>query len=397
MSENTRAVATTDGRDLAKLSLPEAIQEYTPHFQSALPSHIHVEHFKRMVLTAISTNPDLWSADRRTLFNACVKCASDGLLPDGREAALVVYRTKIKDRENREHWIDAVQYLPMIAGIRKRMRNSGEVASAEAYVVYKNDRFKYRLGDHGMIEHEPADLGDEPGEPVGAYAIIRLASDEVIREVMARKEIDRVRLFSRAKDGPAWTKSWGEMARKTVFRRAAKQVPQAAMLERLLSRDDETPSLPPVETMPLVPPRPRREDYIDPDTGEITDSLSDDEQLTDEELAAGDEIDGLPAHLMTPEEPAEEDADDGAGSEDPLGPYEGLPDQAPAANATAEPPPPAHSETLRDLLLALKNCDSRQKRDALALRRGRDIKGLAPDERKIWSNAYLAHQDKVPG
>ena len=37
-------------------------------------------------------------------------------LPNGKEAALVVYNTKVK-RNGTDVWIKAVQYMPMIAGI----------------------------------------------------------------------------------------------------------------------------------------------------------------------------------------------------------------------------------------------------------------------------------------
>lgn len=70
-------------------------------------------------MTAVQSNPALLSADRQTLFQACMKCAQDGLLPDGREAALVIFRTK-KKIDNRDVWVDAVQYMPMVAGVIAR-------------------------------------------------------------------------------------------------------------------------------------------------------------------------------------------------------------------------------------------------------------------------------------
>ena len=59
------------------MPLAAALDAYTPNFVAALPEEISVEHFKRMVITAVNTNPDLIHADRRTFFNACVKCASE--------------------------------------------------------------------------------------------------------------------------------------------------------------------------------------------------------------------------------------------------------------------------------------------------------------------------------
>jgi hypothetical protein len=193
---------------------------------------------------------------------------------------LVVFRTKVKDQQNREHMIDAVSYMPMVAGIRKRLRNSGEVVSATAEVVYKNDRFRYRLGTDPVIEHEPAGLDEEPGVPIGAYAVITLKSGEKIIDVARRKEIEAARMQGRAPNSLMWTKFWGEGARKTILRRAAKAAPQAAaMLQSLLQRDEELPDLPPAEDLPLVPQRPRREDFVaseqKPPESDVADQIDD--------------------------------------------------------------------------------------------------------------------------
>lgn len=224
----------------------EELDQYAPNIAQALPANIPLERFKRVAITAAAMNPDLLYADRRTLYTALVKCAADGLMPDGRDAALVIHNTKVKMRNpstglDEEFRIDAVSYMPMIAGIRRRMQNSGEVLSAEAEVVCKNDRFKYSLGDNPYIEHEPPQLGDERGEIIGAYAIIRLKSGEVIRDVMDRKRIEQARVQSRSKDSLMWTKFFDEGCKKTLMRRASKQVPQSAevMVQRLLDRDDE--------------------------------------------------------------------------------------------------------------------------------------------------------------
>lgn len=204
----------------------EQLAAYTPQLKAALPAHIPVERFKRVVVTAINQTPDLANADRRSLFNACVKAAQDGLLPDGREAALTIFSGK-------------VQYMPMIAGIRKRMRNSGEVKSATAEVIYKNDHFKHHKGDEPRIEHEPTELGADPGPAIGAYAVIRLTNGEIIREVMSLKDIEAVRSVSRAQNSIMWTKFWGEGARKTVLRRCAKAAPISSDVDAVLRRDDD--------------------------------------------------------------------------------------------------------------------------------------------------------------
>ena len=140
------AVAATSQR---VAEFQKQVDNFAGHLTQALPRHVSLDRFKRVLITAAAMNPDLLLADRRTLFLSSIKCASDGLLPDGRQAALVVYNTEIKRRDpvtgiDQKFRIDAVSYMPMLAGIRERMRNTGEVVSADAHVVCKQDRFEYR-------------------------------------------------------------------------------------------------------------------------------------------------------------------------------------------------------------------------------------------------------------
>jgi recombination protein RecT len=222
-------------QQLAKPSSFELeLQSYEPQFAAALPGHISVEKFRRTVVTALNAQPDLAKADRRSLFTACVRAAQDGLFPDGREAALVIFNSK---NQKTGEWVKQVQYMPMIGGIYKRMRNSGELASISAYVVFSNDSFDYELGDTPHINHKPA-MGDR-GQPIGAYAIAKLTNGEVLREVMSVSEIDKIRAASRSADKGPWVQWWEEMARKSVIRRLAKRLPGSADIDAMLQREDD--------------------------------------------------------------------------------------------------------------------------------------------------------------
>jgi phage RecT family recombinase len=248
-------VSVSDAKELAtkpRQNLAERFHQdldaYTPKLKDALPADIPVERFKRVLVTAVSTNPELLYADRRSLFNAAMRCAVDGLLPDGRQAALVVFRTDVKQRDphtgiDHIRRIDAATYMPMLAGLRERMRKSGEVASAIAEAVFEKDHFRYQLGDNSFIEHEPPPLGVSRGQVIGAYAIIRLRNGEVIRDVLDRSMIEAARNVSRAKNSPMWTNFYWEGAKKTALRRAAKQAPFSSELRAVLDRDEEEPAI----------------------------------------------------------------------------------------------------------------------------------------------------------
>lgn len=200
-----------------------------------LPSHIEPEKFTRVLKTITNENPGLLKADRRSLLNAAIKCASDGLVPDGREAAITTFRTKVKDAEGRETSIDKAQYMPMVYGIHKKLRQSGEISAIRANVVYQNDVFKYVLGDVESIVHEP--VMANRGKAIAVYAIAVLKDGSIEREVMSYEEVEKVRSVSKSKDGGPWTTWWSEMARKTAIRRLSKRLPMSSELAQSLEND----------------------------------------------------------------------------------------------------------------------------------------------------------------
>lgn len=210
-------------------------------FAPLLGSQANVDAFVRVVLNAVLANPDLIAANRRSLIAACMKAAMDGLMPDGREAVLNVYNTKVTDKETgREMWVKMAQYLPMVGGMIKSLYESGQVSMVDAAAVYEQDRFLFRRGDAPVLEHEPTSE-DEPGRVKAAYVVVRMTSGEMKREVMFRRDIEAVRAMSKAGDGASspWTRWYDQQAIKSVIKRAAKQLPRMDRLDRQISHDNE--------------------------------------------------------------------------------------------------------------------------------------------------------------
>lgn len=201
------------------------LNQMAPQFQAALPKHISVEKFTRVAMTAIQNNAALQGADRASLFGAVVRLAQDGLLPDGREAAIVMFGKQ-------------AQAMPMIAGVLKKIRQSGEVSKASAQVVHELDHFVWKLGFDETVEHEPPALDKPRGKAIGAYAIAVLKDGSQLLEVMSLEEIEQVRKVSRASGNGPWVTWWGEMARKTVMRRLSKRLPMSTDLDDHFERDD---------------------------------------------------------------------------------------------------------------------------------------------------------------
>ena len=226
-----------------------AIERMSPQFKAALPAHIPVERFIRTTLTAVQTNPALLSADRRTLFASATRAAQMGLLPDGREGAIVTFGQNC-------------QFMPMMAGILKLVRNSGELASIDAQIVYKNDGFTYRPGIDLVPQHTPDWFG-ERGDIVGVYAVAKMKDGSAYVEILSHKQVEQVRNVSRAKGSGPWVTWWDEMARKTAIRRLAKRLPLSTDLDGALASDDEL-FMPPEPTAATETPKEAAQDAEKP-------------------------------------------------------------------------------------------------------------------------------------
>ena len=200
------------------------LERMTPEFSKALPSHMPPDRFKRTAMTAIQSNPQIARCDARSVIGAVMRAAQDGLMPDGREGAIVPFK-------------DQAQWMPMAYGIIKKLRQSGEVASIVTRCVYANDAFKVRYGDEEGIDHTP-ELEHAPGDFRAVYAIVRLSDGTIEREVMTKSQVDQVRASSRASGSGPWTNWYDEMARKTVLRRISKRLPMSSDLEQWLKKED---------------------------------------------------------------------------------------------------------------------------------------------------------------
>src|SRR3990167_3703295 len=201
---------------------------------SMLPNHVNRERFINSAIAAVKQTPALLSATPRSLFAAITKSAQDGLLPDGREGVITMYKEKQQDNS----WVSIAQWNPMAWGLRKRARELDDIIVG-TNVVYENDAFLYEEGDEPRIEHKPARLGTPRGIMIGAYAIFRNEAGILHREVMDAEQIGQVRSQSKMPDGLMWTKFTTEAWRKTVLRRGFKSVPCSETLETIVRRDDD--------------------------------------------------------------------------------------------------------------------------------------------------------------
>lgn len=210
-------------------ALKEQVAKMGGEFGKALPGHITPEKFVRTAQTAIALTRNIEKVKNpASLLAACSKAASDGLILDGREAALVV------------DYNGDVQYRPMMRGLLKLAYNSGEIKSLVVETVCENDTFDYSptRSDEPIIHK--IDLKGERGQVYAVYALAVLKDGGVVFEVMTMADVHRIRDRSDAwkafKNGKIkstpWSTDEGEMSRKTVFRRLSKYLPSSTDRDR---------------------------------------------------------------------------------------------------------------------------------------------------------------------
>jgi recombination protein RecT len=217
-------------------TIQQELETLKPRIKEALPNHVSCERFMRGVQIAIAVNPELMQADRKSLFTAAYAAAQDGLMPDGRESVFLVFNTNVAKPGEQPRAIKKVQYLRMVSGILKLIRNSGELESIASRIVFEADEFRLEYGDSEAIHHVPCTRGQR-GEPIGVYALARLKSGAVVREYLTRDEVEAIRNSSKAPNGPAWGGPFRlEMWRKSAIKRLSKRLPLST---DFLGRDDD--------------------------------------------------------------------------------------------------------------------------------------------------------------
>lgn len=191
----------------------------------ALPPSVTPERFVRIATTAIITNPDIAKLEHTSILRAFVQCAADGLMPDGKEAAITPRKGK-------------AVYVPMIGGFRKKAAEHGW--TLRTAVVYANDEFDHAVVDgEEVITHRPVRPGAERGELIASYAIAKHRDGRRVLTVLHPDDIAKRRKSS-AYDA-VWNEHpaamWEKSAGRDIFGQLGLAEGDSA-IQRMLAADD---------------------------------------------------------------------------------------------------------------------------------------------------------------
>ena len=224
--------------------------------------------YERVVLNALVLQPQLVDCEPRSIDGAIMRCINAGLLPDGKEAAIVPF--------NRQ-----ATFMPMVDGLKKLVHRATRGLVMRTVIVYKDDKWEYEEGLYPVLKHIPSQTGSRLAEDIIAvYAVAKMPmASEGVYVVMLRGDIDRHMAYSRSSGKGPWQTHYGEMAKKTVDKQicrllpkpsgfAYQDVPQEFATLELQGYDDADAPLVDLPPDPADAPSPLQS-QADPQTGEL--------------------------------------------------------------------------------------------------------------------------------
>lgn len=219
----------------AKVAKPKTIKDIVndmmPEIKKALPSTITPERFTRIVLTALSSTPELAKCEKTSFLGAMMVSAQLGLEPNTPEgkAYLIPFKNKNKG-------IVECNFMLGVYGDIELARRSG--VSVDAKVVYENDDFSLEYGLTPDIKHVPCIKGSR-GEVIGYYAIWRDNDGAFGFEYMSKEDAEaHGKKYSQTYTSGPWVTNFDAMALKTVIRKALKYAPKSAEYAKAISVDN---------------------------------------------------------------------------------------------------------------------------------------------------------------
>lgn len=247
------------------ITIKDSLKQQEAHFAQLLKtSGTDINRFMNNALMAAGDHPEIsqGSVDRASVFKVCSRAANDGVVLDGKQAAMIIgWNGKTRQKE--------AQYRLMAGGVMAMINRSPNIKRIICQVMYENDIKKLSFvtgANEPPITHEINFDAPSRGEPIGVYAAAELEGNEWVAEWMSVAEVNEVRdnFASKDKDGnfsKMWTHSWGEAARKTVLHRIKKRLPLTDAVEQSLNSDDPDTEL--QDVTPEIDAKPKRKSSKD--------------------------------------------------------------------------------------------------------------------------------------
>jgi len=223
-------------------TVSEVITQVEDRFLSVAPAHMKFDAEKGYAIQLMDNNSYLKQVAQgnpKSLLQAMANVAAIGLSlnPAEKLAYLITRTVKSGDKWESRVFLD-VSYV----GLIRLATDSGSIKWVQADMVYEQDTFTYN-GAGEKPTHIYKAFSTERGAFVGVYCEAKTVDGDYLTTIMAADEVFSIRDRSEAYkafiekkkgNGGPWVSDFGEMAKKSVIRRAFKTWPRTD--ERRMAR-----------------------------------------------------------------------------------------------------------------------------------------------------------------
>lgn len=219
---------------------PQNVKTFSELIPQTLARHLTPERVSKIVLGAASRNQKLLECTTASIVKSVCELLAMGLEPGsplGEGYLVPFWNSKIGANE--------ATAIPGYRGYIVLARRSGQIRNVCANIVYERDAFEIDLASSERPSHKPCFKGDR-GDPICVYAIADFVDGGHHIEFMTVGDVNAIRARSKSAydkngnpSGP-WATDWGQMARKTVIRRASKYWPLSIEMANALELDDRS-------------------------------------------------------------------------------------------------------------------------------------------------------------
>lgn len=204
-------VAVTGKKELV-VQIGDKLQSMIAEQAGAFPKDFNETRFLQNCLAVLIDTKDIEKCKPMSVVRTMIKGAYLGLDFFRRECYAIPYG-------------DALNFQTDYKGEIKLAKKYGKnIKDIYAKLVHEGDVLEIGVSSgHQVLNFTPKPFNDGP--VIGVFAVVMFNDGTTKYETMSVKDVEDVRQkYSKAAHSPAWVKSWGEMAKKTVLRRLCKLI-----------------------------------------------------------------------------------------------------------------------------------------------------------------------------
>lgn len=199
--------------------ISDVLFEKLEEMKEALPADFNTRKYTLNCVSLLNQNDNLAE------FSRNVKNGNAQIIA-GFERGALLGLDAIQDEMYLIPYGSKLQFMPSYKGMAKMAKKYSQRPINEIYakLVHDVDDFSLEIIDGKQKVYYKPNEPFKKHEVIGVFAVCEYKDGGMIVEMMSSDDVEVCRKHSKAQNSPAWSKHWGEMAKKTVLRRLCKNI-----------------------------------------------------------------------------------------------------------------------------------------------------------------------------